>query len=429
MIGLVTGVLGAGKTYFIINEIYKNIKEKKSEIYTNISLNIAYNEQIHFLAIAFLRKISGKELELNRFHSKQIKLCNLYNEYIENDKVLSCRQKRILKEEFNFNEDELKEANFVLKDPQKEQYIKHSLATYVKDDFNVYVIDDYKNDYDLYAKASGIMSKYENSIICWDECHIALENKQEGQTSKPIDEFIRLFSYSRHFNIDIYLITQNLSLIHRNYKAMIEVYYYAKSSKKRFFSNVFRYEVYSNYKMYKNDLIETINLKLDKKVAALYNSGSNKIGNTVVLQRFIPIFVVILIVFFMYEYFFISSNVDDSVQLHPVEYVSNNRFYPASKKSEILVNRVILFFRCNLDLCTLENSSFSIPMHAMDKIDKILDLKILYKMSINRYYTRVAISVSKDLYKDISRYSIKELKGKQKNEKSHINNSSVPKFL
>ena len=80
MIGLVTGVLGAGKTYFIINEIYKNIKEKKSEIYTNISLNIAYNEQIHFLDIEDLRKVSGKELELNRFYSKQIKLCNLYNE-------------------------------------------------------------------------------------------------------------------------------------------------------------------------------------------------------------------------------------------------------------------------------------------------------------------------------------------------------------
>lgn len=135
MISLVTGVLGSGKTYLVINEIYKNIKEHKSQIYTNIPLN-ALEEQVHFLDIEDLRRVSGKELELSYFYEKQVKLFLLYEEYLKNEKELDCKTKRILRDEYNFDEEKLKEDDFIFEDPRKKKYLEHSLFTYVNDDLN-----------------------------------------------------------------------------------------------------------------------------------------------------------------------------------------------------------------------------------------------------------------------------------------------------
>lgn len=135
MMSMVIGVLGSGKTYFVINEIYKNIKEHKSQIYTNIPLN-ARQEQVHFLAIAFLSRVSGKELELSYFYEKQIKLVLLYEEYLKNEKELDCKTKRILRDEYNFDEEKLQADDFIFEDPRKKKYLEHSFFTYVNDDLN-----------------------------------------------------------------------------------------------------------------------------------------------------------------------------------------------------------------------------------------------------------------------------------------------------
>ncbi|MBV5279307.1 MAG: hypothetical protein J0647_09835, partial [Campylobacteraceae bacterium] len=146
-VNFLTGVPGAGKTYYAVSEISKELSKKSRPIFTNINLKIPYDDYLQPLDVSDFYDFLSKELAF-------------FQQY---------------------------------KDEQSQKR---------KDDPEY----DEADNYDEALKASGILDKYGNAYVVWDECHNDLDKLD------PV--YIRWLSYHRHFEgMDVLLSTQSLDLI------------------------------------------------------------------------------------------------------------------------------------------------------------------------------------------------------------------------
>jgi len=238
MINLITGVPGAGKTYLAVKFIYENLTSKNPKyksVFTNINLDFKKCDKI--------KKGYVKSLNLDDFLQR-----------IEKDYELS----ELFKNNQLFDEE------------------TGELIT----DYDSYVRDKLK-----------LFEPYKHSLIILDECHLYF-------TSSTDDKLLRFLSYHRHFDIDMYFITQNKSLINRKYLAFVENMYVGQNPSKRLFKKVFVYKLYASYVERKENYVGKEKYKFDLKIANLYNSGSTKINKTFSLRLILPVIILSLIVLF-----------------------------------------------------------------------------------------------------------------------------------
>ena len=131
----------------------------------------------------------------------------------------------------------------------------------------------YVNIIKLYEKVKNdkvsdkILKEYAKELGFFD-CVFFIDECQE-YFDKNDKVLIWWLSYHRHLNQDIYLITQNLSLLFTKYKAFCEVCYRAKPSLLRFKKNVLVYNKYVSTRMYKNEKFGEDKIDL-KKVEKAY---------------------------------------------------------------------------------------------------------------------------------------------------------------
>ncbi len=128
-------------------------------------------------------------------------------------------------------------------------------------------------------------------------------------------------TYHRHLYQDIYLITQNLSLIESKYKPLAEYFYKAVPSSLRFSKKVFKYNVFVDQRMYKDTKAKVEKLKLDSEVLSLYHAGDttkspNFIKRFIFIALFISIFVGIFFYYFIHWFFAPDST--EPVKKHSV---------------------------------------------------------------------------------------------------------------
>jgi len=242
MITLILGVPRSGKSYFAVNFIYNEVNSEKSKykvIYTNINLNFEKCDKY--------KKDFVKPLILDEF------LSEVHKEY-EYSKL--------------FKENKLY-------DEETGELVK---------------------DFDAYMKKLGIFEKYKNSLIIIDEAHLYFTDKAEPH-------LLRFLSYHGHYDIDLFIITQNKSLINRKYLAFIELTYVAQPSSKRLFGNVFVYKLYSSHQTTKNNYAGKEKLTFNKKVAECYNSGSTRKYKSLASKLIIPVIIGILIIFLAFKAF------------------------------------------------------------------------------------------------------------------------------
>ena len=264
MINLITGVPGSGKTYLAVKFIYDELHSKNPKykyIYTNINLNF--------------EKCNKKKKDF----VKPLNLDDLMQR-IEKDYQLSELFKRNKLFYYDF-------SNIVF-------------STFMPSFFYIkpYVFSLKKiliTDYDSYVRGKlKLFEPYEHSLIILDECHLYFDSNTDSK-------LLRFLSYHRHFDIDLYLVTQNKSLINRKYLAFVENMYIGENPSKRLFSKVFVYKLYASYKEYKNNLVSKEKVKFNKEIASCYNSGSTKIRKSLAYKLLIPLILVSLFTFFAFK--------------------------------------------------------------------------------------------------------------------------------
>lgn len=169
--------------------------------------------------------------------------------------------------------------------------------------YEAYYINKF-DDTILNELASKLEINY--SLIVIDEAHNFLTSKEDNVLKWWL-------TYHGHLYQDIYLITQDLSLISTGYKSLAEFFYKAVEPAKRLFVNKFRYVQYSSYKMYQTTLIKGggFTLKALNEVFSLYHSGAKNDAKSIVVKYFIVAIIFTLLTLFSFI-FFISSFKSDN---------------------------------------------------------------------------------------------------------------------
>lgn len=385
MIELLTGVPGSGKTYFAVDRLVKAYEKKDRPIFTNINLTIPFDEII-------------QPLDIKEFHE-------------------FCSNEMAFFEQYRLNQSQKRKD-----DPEYDE----------------------SDNYDEALKQSGLLEKFGNCLIFWDECHNDLDKRDPA--------YVRWMSYHRHFEgMDVLLITQNLSLIDRKYKGFIDKFYFGVNAAKRLFSSTFRYKVYTDYKMYSRDLIEEISLPSSKKVFSVYDSGHYKVNKSAALKKLLPVAIIIIFLALFAKYVLfgivlggnkaeeinVSSSVPASTDEFREELPQDQRSVDQMKQDALsqnhegdllpppplvadgtqgengstyqnqsALNRHFLRFQCTQTYCYFSGNRFTIPLNTMDRFFEEFGGKILAAELINRDITIVTALVPAELYYMIESHNI-----------------------
>lgn len=186
-------------------------------------------------------------------------------------------------------------------------------------DYNKFVCVDPFNFDDLYAKISILYDMYKNqnaddtklqekakelellhTLIIIDEAH----NYFDSQDKK----LVWWLSYHRHLYHEIYLITQNLSLINAKYKAFCEFFYKAIPSSLKLFNNHMKYNQYAHARLSLNSKTGVKKIPVVKEVFESYGSGNNQKSKSMILKFLGLALLFVLLMVFVISFFFSSSS-------------------------------------------------------------------------------------------------------------------------
>ncbi|MDD2640961.1 MAG: zonular occludens toxin domain-containing protein, partial [Arcobacteraceae bacterium] len=196
------------------------------------------------------------------------------------------------------------------------------------------IFDDGKNR-DLALDKAKELNIFGISIY-FDECHLKLSNQDKI--------IVWWFSWHRHLNQDIYLITQNKTTIAQKYRVYPEIYIFAEPATKRFNATTMRYVEYANYSMSKNQIIRRFTLKADPEIFKIYKTGEANKGQTYLRKKVYLISAFFLVPFIAF-YFFITSFMSDEPekkdvqQIHQDQQMLNDNNQTLIEPDFIIVNR------------------------------------------------------------------------------------------
>lgn len=413
----ITGVLGSGKSYFAATKLKTIYDKKERPIYTNINLKVKYDDYLHSLDVKKLYEFATNEFDLFKDFTS---ISSEYKKILDKKESLEYSMSDEIKRQVD------KEIDFVISKLQTHKYRKNFL--------------DNIGNYDNYLKASGLLDELGGSFIVWDECQNDLEEND------PI--WIRFFSYSRHFEIDMILITQDLSLIHRKYKAFMDKFYFGQNASKRFISKTLRYKVYCDSKEFKKFYIETISLKMTKEIHDFYDSGSYDVGKSQFQKfLFIPVIIIIALYFGISKFLQApqteKSNLDNNSSIQnqnaniPLNHMLKNQSLDGtpediSEPEEIASEKfkednVLIELSCNNNYCFIFNSRFNIPTSGINAFVVGYEGEILYKNVVSKSIQTVFISIPQNRYEDLSKFEIRGSDSKFGGEKYKNEDSNFMK--
>lgn len=223
--------------------------------------------------------------------------------------------------------------------------------------YNLYKSVDGKDDKLLIEKAKEL--NLNDCMFAIDECHNFLNDKE--------NEVLKWWlTYHRHIGHEIYLITQDLSLVATGYKSIAEFFFRAVPASRRLFSKKFKYFQYTSYKMYDKDLISNtgIHIPFKDEVFNLYYSGSASNQKSYVkIYLYLFLFFILLSAFTLY--IFVEFVLSDDSKQEIKNDVNITTHYPSitNKKNNFNQNinssENIYFYiiRCYKDDCFLDNDT------------------------------------------------------------------------
>ncbi|UCN00056.1 zonular occludens toxin domain-containing protein [Sulfurimonas sp. SWIR-19] len=249
------------------------------------------------------------------------------------------------------------------------------------------------SDSELIKKAKEL--KIYKSLFVVDECHnfFDMDNKVK----------VWWLTYHRHLYHDIYLITQNLSLVHPKYKPLAEAFYKAKSSSLTLNKKYFNYMYYTESRMTKDSFVETIKVPKRQEVFKLYKSG-DVVESKNVIKRFIYIAIFFVFVLFALAYGYYKFSIEDRitkdsaftsfsapVQKSVSQSVNNGFIVESESEDKDYSDSMYMLFKCNEEMCSYKDLYIDIKL--LTFATQNFNLNII---NTRHVFSQVYISVSVD---------------------------------
>lgn len=210
------------------------------------------------------------------------------------------------------------------------------------------------------------------------------------------------FSYHGHLHQDIFLITQNLGLIYKEYFKLAEFFYRAIPPSNRLYANKFRYMQFNSYQLYKTDRIGVFNVPIVQDVFKMYVSGAENNSPSVVRKYFlfaILFFVFLFSAFILFLGSFstdtpisattLDSNVTDQRQISVTQQDKKQtskdiiEAKKLSNKDDKEIKNELFEIRCIDMLCTYKGTNFPKPL--LNKLTAKLEPEFIWFFNDGSY--------------------------------------------
>jgi zona occludens toxin len=255
-----------------------------------------------------------------------------------------------------------------------------------------------KTDDELIAKAKEF--NLHNVLITIDEVHNFLGDK--------VDEVLKWWlTYHGHLHQDLFLITQDLSLVHTKYKANAEFFYRAIPPSARLSTKKFRYTQYRNSRMAMNGKISDFTIPAIQDIFNMYVSGAENNAKSIV-KKFLYIGSFLSMFLFVGVYIFISSFKEDvPIDNNTTRLINDERFISPNKRFKILKNdkktvskddknkKELFEINCIKHICTYKKVDF--PRLLLIKIINDNNDSFAYKVD-NNSFTKYFVLIQKDTF-------------------------------
>lgn len=234
---------------------------------------------------------------------------DIYHEFIFDKKTITDKIKSKLGKEEEKEEKYLhlctniNKFNFDLSD----KFYKLNFQDLYKDLkslYDMYILN--KSDDEIIEQAKEL--KLYKVLFVFDECHNFFKDKKD-------DVLVWWLTYHGHIYHEIILITQDMSLLSKEYKTQGEQFYKAIPQTYRLSKNVFKYSLYSSYNMYQKDFIKSITIKPQKEIFDMYVSGDT-VNSKSIFHKYIYIFIALLISC-VFSFMFLIDSFSNDVEETP----------------------------------------------------------------------------------------------------------------
>ena len=285
-------------------------------------------------------------------------------------------------------------------------------------------VDDFKYNlsllYDLYqAGANDTELNEKASDLRINHCLIVIDEAHNFFTKKD-DILTWWLTYHAHLYQDIWLITQDLSLIDTGYKAVAEYFYKAVEPARRLITSRFRYQQFSSYKMNGVDLIKGggFTLPAIDEVFKMYVAGEKTKGSSIVVKFFALALILSFITFVAFNlYIKTLSPKNEEIKEEPINQTQIQTIQKPIKE-EKKENEILPFIyevRCYYETCKISDK--------YEKFD-LSYLSFLLSRSPPEFAKRKAMSKGVLIYiVGFKKPVFENLKKEEKNEKSLFDNN------
>jgi len=370
----ISGKKGSGKSYYSVDYIIKN-RDRYSFIYSNIN------------------GIKSKELGIKNLNfDKLLKILYECKNIFDNASIDIDDDMEVLELDKKIIE-YLLSIEFLVENPKYSIYLANK-----KDRDNTSFFRRFFLDILSPIKEEV---KYKDILIMIDECYQHFGNR-------TVDDILKfLVSYSRHLYIDLVLISQDPSDIHRDYLKRVEEFIHAIPISRQLLGGSFKYKKHVSYPFRDGYTdVGTFLIPKSQKVFNYYESGG-KVRSSSIFFRYIVYFIILLL-FFIFVFgslfdFFNDKSKNSSISKvdNTTHNISNSNHFnkkPIIKKEKIKYsNYTYLTINCIDNNCiSYQDKNIKFDFDVLDDLLNNTLSKQIKIYDINNFQKTIILLVTKD---------------------------------
>lgn len=302
-----------------------------------------------------------------------------------------------------------------------DRFLFDKFYAHIQDLFALFLQNEDEDNLDdilqAYCKEHNLLNAY--FII--DEAHNFFDNQDKVK--------MWWFTYHRHLNHEILLITQNKSLINTQYRNVPEIFIKAQPRSKAISENVLRYFNYTEYRM--TQKFSTTEITVNKSYFDIYKSG-NVSNQKRVGVKYIYMFILFLILcfsffgYFVYKLYFSTSipvsNINSVPVNQPVQQNTNISSIPLPA-TPIIENKIDLSNLKYMQLLCSIKDNYCLYKNQKINLDFYLKMKTLNNFQEFSLMKTIGDFYSLDVFVSEDFFSIYDKNGVQ-NEKNNFNSTA-----